>query len=161
MQITKVLISTLVLSLGCSLVFTSPAQAIEETNTEAITVTDEEDPSGSDPVTITEDDLTTTEGSTPVEDATGDEDCDQTTDPDCQPAPERVDTEQDLENALDEGLVNEPEVVCADGDESDCEGDSEPEIWPLVLSLSALAVTIVFIIIINLIGRKNRKNRQK
>lgn len=70
---------------------------------------------------------------------------------------------------LDEGTSGEPEVVCADKSEPGCEDtdsnpeevatdgeeeELEPELWPLILSLSALGATIVFVIIINLFGRK-------
>ncbi len=73
---------------------------------------------------------------------------------------------------LEEGTSGEPEVVCADASEPGCEDTNttpeiveedgerteiEPELWPLILSLSALGITIVFVIIINLCGRKKQK----
>lgn len=70
---------------------------------------------------------------------------------------------------FEEGTSGEPEVVCADENESDCQNTTpesevvepdgteeaiEPELWPLIVSLSALGATIVFVIIINLCGRQ-------
>lgn len=78
-------------------------------------------------------------------------------------------TPEEAENMLEEGTADEPLVVCADESEEDCDtADSapeeveddgeldeiEPELWPLVISLSALGATVVFVIIINLFGRK-------
>lgn len=74
----------------------------------------------------------------------------------------------DFEGATDEGLADEPEVVCADENEPDCADPDDPEtlndpedletsdaaMWPLILSLSALGATILFVLIINLATRK-------
>lgn len=63
------------------------------------------------------------------------------------------------ETELEEGTSGEPEVVCASTDEPGCEDaeiteETDPETWPLIVSLSALGATIVIVIIINLFGRK-------
>lgn len=69
---------------------------------------------------------------------------------------------------LDEGLADEPEVVCSDEDEPDCADPDDPEtlnnpedpetsdpaLWPLILSLSVLGGTILFVLIINFAARK-------
>lgn len=68
----------------------------------------------------------------------------------------------DPSGALDEGLADEPEVVCADENEPDCADPDDPEnletsdpaMWPLILSLSALGGTILFVLIINFATRK-------
>jgi len=148
----QALFFALALSLGCSLFVTQPANAVEETVNEAITVTGDEDPSTGTAEVYSEEETITT---TAEPDATSTQDCDDTTDEKCQTEAERYDTE--LENALEEGLANEPEVICATGDEEGCEdAKTEPALWPLYLSLGAIAVTIVVIIVLNLIGRKKR-----
>lgn len=73
------------------------------------------------------------------------------------------------ETELEEGTSGEPEVVCADESEPDCntsnstpevaeeDGETEaidPELWPLILSLSSLGATVVLVIIINVFGHK-------
>lgn len=78
-------------------------------------------------------------------------------------------TPEEAENMLEEGTSGEPLVVCADESESGCEDtdiapeiveedgeteEIEPEMWPLIVSVSALGATVVFVIIINLFGRK-------
>lgn len=69
------------------------------------------------------------------------------------PTNETADEITDLEH---NGTSGEPEVVCADENEPDCspEDTADPELWPYILSLSALGVTFLVIIIINLFGRK-------
>lgn len=61
-----------------------------------------------------------------------------------------------------EGLSGEPEVVCADENEPDCESageseDGEPELWPVYVALGALGAMIILVIIINIIGSRKRK----
>lgn len=78
-------------------------------------------------------------------------------------------TPEEAETMLEEGTADEPLVVCTDESETDCEAtdsdpeeveadgeleDIEPELWPLIISLSSLGATIIFVIIINLFGRK-------
>lgn len=63
----------------------------------------------------------------------------------------------DYENAIHEGTSGEPEVVCADANEPGCEDTedtSDPELWPMILSFSALGVAFVLVIIINLSRRQ-------
>lgn len=69
---------------------------------------------------------------------------------------------------IDNGLSGEATVVCADENEPGCSPEEiekdqaeleaeegiEPETWPMILSLSALGVTILFVIIFNLLSRK-------
>lgn len=73
---------------------------------------------------------------------------------------------------LEEGTSGEAEVVCADRNEPGCSESEnletenedldesshavEPATWPMILSLGAIAVTIIIIIIFNLLGRKSR-----
>lgn len=71
-------------------------------------------------------------------------------------------------NIFYNGTSGEAEVICASEDEADCpntsapdnaetdqeDEETEPAMWPLILSLSALGVTIIFVIIINICGRK-------
>lgn len=86
---------------------------------------------------------------------------DNTTEP-TEPEPESPDYTDPSDSELDEdaihnGTSGEPEVVCADPNEPGCEDEAlDPEIWPLILSLSALGMTIIFIIIINLIGHRKK-----
>lgn len=87
--------------------------------------------------------------------------------------PEVTSDESDImpisETELEEGTSGEPEVVCADESEPDCntsdptpeiveeDGETEPidpELWPLILSLSSLGATVILVIIINIFGRK-------
>lgn len=78
-------------------------------------------------------------------------------------------TPEEWQNILDNGTSGESEVVCADKTEPGCEdtdtnpeivdenGDTEelePELWPLIVSLSALGATVLFVIIINLFGHQ-------
>lgn len=69
-------------------------------------------------------------------------------------------TAEEIANIEHNGTSGEAEVICADENEPDCtpenEAETEPELWPLILSLSALGFTIVFVIIINLIGRRKK-----
>lgn len=90
-------------------------------------------------------------------------------------------TDEEAENMLEEGTSGEPEVVCADANEPDCNknnpaltGENKPEedkaadadedtetnedapLWPAILSFSALGVAAVLIIIINLASRKRK-----
>lgn len=84
-------------------------------------------------------------------------------------------TATDLENLEEAGTSGEAEVVCTEeGDEDcaaevetteeepaeDCELDedgncveSEPEIWPMVLSFAAIGVTVIITIILAIAGR--------
>ncbi len=61
-----------------------------------------------------------------------------------------------FQNIIDEGTSGEGEVICATPGEPGCE-DSDSELWPLILSLSALGATILFVIIINLFGHHSKK----
>ncbi len=66
------------------------------------------------------------------------------------------------DNIEHEGTSGEPEVVCADPNEPGCENadesaESEPELWPVYVSLGALGTMIILVIIINLLGGKKRK----
>lgn len=71
---------------------------------------------------------------------------------------ERICNRRDVfQNIIDEGTSGEGEVICATPGEPGCE-DSESELWPLILSLSALGATIIFVILINLLGRHHRKD---
>ncbi len=72
-------------------------------------------------------------------------------------------TTTDLENAIEAGSSTEPEVTCTEGE--DCPGEnieeevedaSDPEVWPLYLSLGVLGFTIIFVIVINLLNRKRQ-----
>lgn len=147
----KALFFALALSFGCGMLATIPVGAIDETVNGEITVSGDEDPSTDSSEVYTEEPVTTSEtgNAQPVED-----DCDETTDENCQPDPERYDTE--LENALDEGLADEPEVICATDDEEGCGEETDSEMWPLYISLGALGATILLVIIINLIGHKKK-----
>lgn len=70
---------------------------------------------------------------------------------------EKIDlTENTIENVEENGTSGEGEVICADADEPGCEEVGEPELWPLILSLSALGFCIIFVIVINLASRKKR-----
>lgn len=150
----KVIFLALTLSFSCGMLTISPASALDETVNGGITVTDDEDPSsGSDVIESSDSDAVTTSETEAEGDTSPEDDCDDTTDEECQSDPERYDTE--LENALDEGLANEPEVICATGDEEGCT-DDDPVMWPLYVSLGALGATIVLVLIINLLGRKQK-----
>jgi len=147
----QALFFALVLSFGCGLLTALPVSAIEETVNEEIIVSGDEDPSTGTTEVYSEEEAVMTEES----ETTTIENCDPTTDENCQTSTERYDTE--LENALDEGLANEPEVICASDDEEDCEdAETEPALWPLYISLGAIAITIVVIVVLNLIGRRKR-----
>lgn len=69
----------------------------------------------------------------------------------------------ELEDTIDhEGTSGEPEVICADPTEPGCEDaavedEIDPELWPLIISLAALGLTVLFVIIFNIIGRKRKK----
>ena len=80
---------------------------------------------------------------------------------------------ENAQNALEEGLSSESEVVCASEDEEGCEpgaedyidelegetADDEEEetaMWPVWLSFGAIGVMIVLVLIINLSGRKKK-----
>lgn len=68
----------------------------------------------------------------------------------------------DTDTIEHEGLSGEPEVVCAEEDESDCESTNHPEddetaLWPVYVSLGALGAMIILVIIINLIGSRKHK----
>ena len=158
----KALFLALNLSLGCGILANSSVAAIDEVVNGEITVSGDEDPintetsdvyheennedeEGGEAVTTSETDETQ-----PV----AEEDCDNSTDENCQTNPERYDTE--FENALEEGLANEPEVICATGNEEGCDTASDSEMWPLYISLGALGATVILVIIINLIGRKKK-----
>lgn len=147
----KALFFALALSFGCGMLTTMPAGAVDETVNGEITVSGDEDPSTGGGEVYTEEVVTTskTSDAQSVED-----DCDEATDENCQSDPERYDTA--LENALDEGLADEPEVICATADEEGCGEETDPEMWPLYVSLGALGATILLVIIINLIGRKKK-----
>jgi len=157
----KLLSLAIALSFMCGALGALPAGAVDdETVNGAITVTGDEDPSTdtsevyseSETVTTGESETVTTSETEGTESA--DDGCDESADKDCQSRPESYDTE--LENALDEGLANEPEVICATGDEPGCEEEADPEMWPLYLSLGALGATIILVIIINLVGRRKK-----
>lgn len=49
------------------------------------------------------------------------------------------------------------EVETNIGDEESAEEATEPEMWPVYISLGALGATLLLIIIINLVGRKSRQ----
>lgn len=67
---------------------------------------------------------------------------------------EEIDLAENTTNNLAEnGTSGEGTVLCADSDEPGCE-ETSSELWPLILSLSALAICIVFVIVINLANRK-------
>ena len=150
----KALFLALSLSFGCGMITCLPAVAEEVVNGE-ITVSGDEDPmTGGDDIYYEETGETVTTSETSEAQPTSEEDCDNSTDEDCQTDPERYDTE--FENAVEEGLANEPEVVCATGDEEGCDTASDSEMWPLYISLGALGATVVLVIIINLIGRKKK-----
>lgn len=159
----KALFFALTLSFGCSLLTTLPAGAVEETINEEVTVTDSEDPSSSNYVEIFSEDGSAVTTSETDPSMSFDAECDDLDSENCQ-ANSETDSEFDnsklndaeLENALDEGLADEPEVICATEDEEDCEEEGDPEIWPLYVSLGALGATIVLVIIINLMGRKHQ-----
>lgn len=153
MNKTKILFFALALSFSCGMLRTLPANATDETVNGEITVTGDEDPSTGNNETYSEDTTTITTDQ-PEQTQSTDEDCDETTDENCQDTPERYDA--DLENALDEGLADEPEVICATGDEEGCNDEANSEMWPLYISLGALATTIILVIIINLFGRKKQ-----
>lgn len=152
----KVIFLALALSFSCGMLTISPASALDETVNGEITVTDDEDPSsGSDVIESSDSDaVITSETEAEGNNTLPEDDCDGTTDEECQSDPERYDTE--LENALDEGLANEPEVICATGDEEGCADDGDPAVWPLYVSLGALGATIILVLIINLLGRKQK-----
>ncbi len=147
----KALFFALALSFGCGMLTVAPAGALDETVNSEIIVSGDEDPSTGDGEIYTEEVVTTSETGASQ---SAEENCDETTDEECQSDPERYDTE--LENALDEGLANEPEVICATADEEGCGEDIDLEMWPLYISLGALGATILLVIIINLIGRKKK-----
>lgn len=148
----KLIIATIsILGLLSTPVFTLTAHAEEEVITGTVTLDDI-----TDNATVTETptsanpDNTSTETS-PCVDENGDliQDCgiiDYASNPD-----------NEFENAIDNGLADEPEVVCADENEPDCntnDSETEPELWPLIVSVSALGTTVILIFIINLFGRK-------
>lgn len=102
-------------------------------------------------------------------DATSAENTPVATSDDTEITPNEYDTMPISETELEEGTSGEPEVVCADESEPDCntsdptpeiveeDGETEtidPELWPLILSLSSLGATIILVIIINVFGRK-------
>lgn len=66
--------------------------------------------------------------------------------------PCRKRTAEEIANIEHNGTSGEAEVICADENETDCrpEDNTEPELWPLILSVSALGFTILFVVIINL-----------
>jgi hypothetical protein len=153
----KALFVALAFSFAYSALATLPVGAVNEAVNGAITVTGDEDPSTGNGEVYTDGEATPiseTEGNAIEETQPIDDDCIDSTDEDCQSRPETYDTE--LENALDEGLANEPEVICATGDEPGCEDDTNTEMWPLYISLGALGATIILVIIINLFGRKKK-----
>lgn len=152
----KLSLFALAISFGCGLIVNLPARAVDEVVNSEIVVSGDEDPTPSnDTVYYGESEAVTTsetDESHPVDEACTDE-----TSAECQTTnPEVTENEAELENALDEGLADEPEVICATGDEEGCEKEVDPEMWPLYLSLGALAVTVIVVIIINLIGRKKQ-----
>lgn len=151
----KILMFALALSFSAGIFSALPTSAIDETVNSEIIVSGDEDPMIDEGEIYTEDPNNTpvtTNETAPI--AQPEEDCNDTDNEDCQDETERYDT--DLENAIDEGLANEPEVICATGDEEDCNNLTDSEMWPLYISLGALGVTIVLVIIINLIGRKKK-----
>lgn len=79
--------------------------------------------------------------------------------PDPSDSSENTETDSTLEDdIIHEGTSGEPEVVCADPNEPGCSDPAvDPELWPLILSLSVLGGTILFVIIINLINRNKRR----
>ena len=61
------------------------------------------------------------------------------------------------EDIIHEGTSGEPEVICASTDEPGCEDiedGSEPALWPMIVSLSAIGAAFILIMIINLSHRK-------
>lgn len=151
----KALFLTLTLSFGCGILISLPASAVDEVVNGEITVSGDEDPTtGGGEVYYEESGEAVTTSETDQSQPASDEDCDNSTDEDCQTDPDRYDTE--LENALEEGLANEPEVICATEDEEGCDTASNSEMWPLYISLGALSATVILILIINLIGRKKK-----
>lgn len=66
-----------------------------------------------------------------------------------------------------EGTSGEPLVVCADENEAGCESSdqgtnpdeaqTEPELWPMWVSLGVLGAMIILVIIINIAGGKRKK----
>lgn len=150
----KALFLALSLSFSCGMLMSLPAAADEVVNGE-ITVSGDEDPiTGESEVYNEESGTAVTTSETSESQSTAEEDCDNSTDEDCQTDPERYDTE--FENAVEEGLANEPEVICATEDEEGCDTASDSEMWPLYVSLGALGITVVLVFIINLIGRKKK-----
>ena len=143
MNKNQLIFFTLALSFSCGTLVSLPATAIEEVVTEETIVTGDEDPSNGDGDVFFEDDTAVSEEEASIEQA-----CDEAIDDNCN-------TESELKNALDEGLANEPEVICATEDEEGC-GETDSEMWPLYVSLGALAATILLVIIINLIGRRKK-----
>lgn len=69
-----------------------------------------------------------------------------------------LESDSELENDIDHnGTSGEAEVVCASADEPGCEDEAtDPEMWPLYLSLGALGATILLVLIINLIGHRKK-----
>lgn len=149
----KILFIAIALSFICSAFTALPAGAIDdEAVNGAITVTGDEDPSTETSEVYSEAETVVT--SETEETQSNDDNCIDSIDENCQSRPESYDT--DPESALEEGLADEPEVICATGDEPGCEDSTEPAMWPFYLSLGALGATIVIVIIINLVGRKKQ-----
>lgn len=69
-----------------------------------------------------------------------------------------LESDSELENDIDHnGTSGEAEVVCADPNEPGCENEAtDPEMWPLYLSLGALGATVLLVLIINLIGHRKK-----
>lgn len=63
-----------------------------------------------------------------------------------------------IDQELEDGTSDEPLVVCADENETDCipevEDDTEPALWPMIVSMAALGLAAVMIIVLNLTGPK-------
>ncbi len=103
----------------------------------------------------------TTSGDTPTtpsENTTDDASDTLTTEPITNCAPDDL-TCIDENTVIHEGTAGEPEVVCADPTEPGCEDPEiaaaeDPELWPLIVSLAALGITLVVILALNLFRRK-------
>ncbi len=145
-------------ALACCLALVSPAiaESDSETNT---TIVEEYD-----------DSTTTSEPVVTSDDAPSDADTTETPNTQNQKCITNTDGSvicTDLaENELDNGTSGEAEVVCADENEPGCsqpettaieDAEVEPEIWPMILSLSALGITVVCIVVFNIIGHKKAK----
>ena len=68
----------------------------------------------------------------------------------------------ELENALEEGLANEPEVVCADvagTTESGCTPEVQTPNWPVAIALGAVGTVAILAVILAVASRKKGTKR--